>query len=178
MQNAECRMQNAECPDSVLVTARGHAKIPVLELAARGGFEDTDAQLRLRDYDSPEEAHGAPPDERSDTYSVGAILYEMLTTRRPMHRGAAAPSASNRHVQPELDQVALKAVSPNPDSRYQSVAALAGELRRVGTLLDARGIADDADDRHTNSPSGRGITLLVVVVIVLGVVIVWWLTRS
>src|SRR5215216_5196561 len=80
-------------PESIVVTARGHAKIPAFELAAPAGFEQTaGGGLRLCDYDSPEEARGEAPDDRSDVYSVGAILYEMLTTRRPQHRGASAPS--------------------------------------------------------------------------------------
>ena len=85
-------------PDSIVITAKGHAKIPAFELASRAGFEPNTAEARLHDYDAPEEAKGEEADERSDVYSVGAILYEMLTTRRPLHRGSAAPSAANGHV--------------------------------------------------------------------------------
>src|SRR5438132_9076440 len=70
-------------PDSVVITAKGHAKIPAFELASRGGFEPGDNGSRLHDYDSPEEARGQQSDDRADIYSVGAVLYEMLTTRRP-----------------------------------------------------------------------------------------------
>jgi serine/threonine protein kinase len=76
-------------PDSIVITAKGHAKIPAFELASRGGFEPDAGAVRLRDYDAPEEARGQAADERSDIYSVGAVLYEMITTRRPMHKGAA-----------------------------------------------------------------------------------------
>ena len=74
---------------------------------------------------------------------MGAVLFEMLTGRRPLHRGAAAPSASNPHVPKELDEVVLKAVAPNPDSRYQSAATFAAELRSVGAILDVRGSVGD-----------------------------------
>src|SRR4051812_37839975 len=96
-------------PDSVVITAKGHAKIPAFALASRDGFA-APGDATLHDYDSPEEARGLPSDERSDIYSVGAVLFEMLAGRRPLHRGAAAPSANNRHVPPELDDVVLKAV--------------------------------------------------------------------
>lgn len=163
-------------PDSIVVTAKGHAKIPAFELAARGGFEPGGA--RLRDYDSPEEARGEAPDDRSDIYSVGAILYEMLTTRRPSHKGAAAPSVSNRHVTPDLDDIVLRAVAPNPDARHQSAATLASELRSGITRFEARELATDQEGETLARPAGvsRVVTatmLLVVVLSVLG----WWLTR-
>jgi serine/threonine protein kinase len=85
-------------PDSIIVTAKGNAKIPAFHLAVQAGLELADGQVRLHDYDSPEEARGQAADERSDIYSVGAILYEMLTMRKPMHRGSSAPSASNPRV--------------------------------------------------------------------------------
>jgi serine/threonine-protein kinase len=151
-------------PDSIAITAKGHAKIPPLELATRSGFDQNDAAARLTDYDSPEEARGERPDERSDIYSIGAMLFEMLTTQRPSHRGAAAPSASNRHVPPEVDDLVLRAVAPNPNSRPQSAASLAAELRSVAAILDVRGGASDED--HSEPPAANisrvlSITLLI-----------------
>src|SRR4029453_14123049 len=131
-------------PDSVVITAKGHAKIPALALASRDGFAPDTAELH--DYDAPEEARGLPSDERSDIYSVGAVMYETLTGRRPMHRGAAAPSASNPHAAPERDEGMLRAVAPNPDNRYQSAAAFAAQLRSVDAVLDARGTLSDEED--------------------------------
>jgi serine/threonine protein kinase len=157
--------------DSVSITARGHAKVPAFELAAHGGFAGDGG---LHDYNSPEEMAGKEPDDRSDVYSVGAILYEMLTGRTPNPRGSAAPSASNPHVPPDLDQLTLRAVAPNPDSRPQGMALLAGELRALVAGMDARGGASDEVEvvgRTTGSNTG----LLVVVAAVVLVALVWWI---
>lgn len=165
-------------PDTVVITTKGHAKIPAFELAARDGFEETPGGLRLRDYDSPEEARGSEPDERSDTYSVGAVLYEMLTTRRPSHKGAAAPSVSNAHVPEELDEVVLRAVAPNPESRYQSAVTLAAELRSLAAILDMRGGAgDEGDDAAAvrSTSLGRVIPLALLILLVLGGLAWWWM---
>jgi serine/threonine-protein kinase len=162
-------------PDSIVITAKGHAKIPAMELGSRGGFEPGESGGRLRDYDSPEEARGQQADDRSDIYSVGAVLYEMLTTRRPPHRGAAAPSASNPHVIRDLDDIALKAVAPNPDSRYQSAATLAAELRAVGAILDVRGGAGDEEPIDTPSTSLGRVMLTTVAILLAVAAIVWWI---
>ena len=166
-------------PDSIVITARGHAKIPAFELAARSGFEKNAEEVRLQDYDSPEEARGQAADERSDIYSVGAVLYEMLTTRRPLHRGASAPSASNRHVPQELDEIVLRAVAPNPDLRYQSAATFAAELRAMGAILEVRGGAGDEDDHPAASSTtlGRVLMLAILILAALGAVM-WWFSRS
>jgi len=160
-------------PDSVVITAKGHAKIPAFDLAVQSGLEYRDGQARLHDYDSPEEARGQAPDDRSDIYSVGAILYEMLTTRRPMHRGASAPSASNPKVPKEIDAVVLKALAPNPANRYQTAVGFAGELRASIAVLDQLGVAGEEEELAQTSSTSVGRVVLVAVVILAVVLAVW-----
>lgn len=165
-------------PESIVITARGHAKIPVHELACRYGFDASADPPRLFDYPSPEESAGSAADERADVFSVGAILYEMLTARRPSMRGAALLSASNSHVPPALDEVAYRAVSPNPEKRYATLADLVRELRRVDAILDAQGSSDDETlaygkpTRRINAVAVAGLVLIAVAVLT------WWLTRE
>jgi serine/threonine-protein kinase len=165
-------------PESIAVTSKGHAKIPAFELTAHGGFDQTDSGYTLRDYNSPEEARGEAPDDRSDVYSAGAILFEMLTARRPLHGGAAAPSATNHLVPPDLDALVLKALSPNPDSRHQAAAVLASELRTVLAAIDARGgIGDEREPGMPGVSRGGGtstrVLLLAALLALAG--LVWWI---
>jgi serine/threonine protein kinase len=162
-------------PETVFITAKGHAKIPAFELASRVGFNEAASGPRLHDYDSPEEARGGAPDDRSDVYSVGAVLYEMLTTKRPMHRGAAAASASNPHVPKELDDVVLRSLAPNPDSRIQSAVSLAAELRGVAAVLDARGGAGDEEPDAVEPATSVGKVLLAALAILTAGALVVWL---
>jgi eukaryotic-like serine/threonine-protein kinase len=161
-------------PESIVISAKGRAKIPAFELAAQGGFEHDGREARLRDYESPEEANGQAPDDRSDIYSVGAILYEMLTTRRPMHRGASAPSASNSKVPKEIDAVVLKAIAPNPASRYQSAVGLAGELRASIAVLDQLGVAGEEEELGQSSSTSVGRVVVVAAIMVVVAVLAWW----
>lgn len=164
-------------PDAIVITAKGNAKIPAYDLAVQAGLEYADGRARLPDYDAPEEARGQSPDERSDVYSVGALLYEMLTMRRPMHRGASAPGASNPRVSKELDAVVLKAVAPNPDSRYQSVAAFSADLRAAAaSLASADGVAKG--DQVAASTSVGGVVLWTAAMLAVLAAIGWWLTRQ
>ena len=165
-------------PESIVITAKGHAKVPAIELAAYGGFQREGADIKLSDYESPEEARGQAADERSDIYSVGAVLFEMLTTRRPQHRGAAAPSVTNHHVPTELDEIALKALAPNPDSRFQSAATLAAELRTLGAILDVRGGAGD-EETPVEEPSAHiGRAIMFAAVILLTLAALAWLVLT
>lgn len=162
-------------PESIMVSDQGHAKVPALALASRGGFAD--GGVRLRDCESPEEASGSPGDERSDVYSVAAILFEMLTARRPLHRGAAAPSASNPTVPAALDAVVLQALSSRPEARQPAAAVLAAELRQVAAMLAAP--ADAERDAPEREPAGSSVPLLVAAAVILAglALVVWWLTR-
>jgi len=165
-------------PESVVITARGHAKIPVHDLACRYGFDASADPPRLMDYPSPEEAAGQTADERADVFSVGAMLYEMLTGRRPALRGVALPSAANAHVPKALDAVAYRAVAPNPERRYATAAELVRELRKVDALLDADGSGDDEAFAHARP--GRRVNAVAVAAAVIAALgaLVWWLTRE
>jgi serine/threonine-protein kinase len=161
-------------PESVVITAKGHAKIPAHELACRYGFDAGAVPPKLRDYYSPEEGAGRTADERSDVFSVGAMLYEMLTAKRPSIRGASLPSVSNAHVPTQLDEVVSRAIAPNPDRRLATAADLARELRAVDTLLDAQESGDDED--FVNAPvtrSGGAVAVAAAVVAILGG-LAWW----
>jgi hypothetical protein len=99
--------------------------------------------------------------------------------RRPMHRGAAAPSASNARVSRELDAVVLKAVAPNPDSRYQSMAAFAAALRGVAAALSLEdGGAAKGGQVAVATTSMRGVLLTTTIILAVLAAIVWWTTRS
>lgn len=92
-------------------------------------------------YMSPEQIRGMPLDARTDVFSAGIILHEMLTTEK-LFRGdtefalmekvrkadVPAPSQFNRRVTPELDAIVQKALARDVADRYQSAAALAAEL--------------------------------------------------
>lgn len=164
-------------PESVMVTSKGHAKIPTFHLASQVGFDASRGEQALHDYDAPEEARGEQADDRSDIYSIGAVLYEMLTTRRPHHRGASAPSAANARVPPELDAIALKALSPNPASRFQSAVVLAGELRAIAAMLDARDLSDD--ETPSARPSSKLVPVLAAggLLLAAGAALAWWLAQ-
>ena len=162
--------------DSVVISAKGRAKIPAFELAAQSGFDHNRNDGRLIDYEAPEEARGETPDDRSDVYSVGAILYETLTTRRPMHRGASAPSATNPKVPNELDEIVLKALSPNPDARFQSAVSFAGALRGSIVVLDELGVAGEEEGlAQTQSTSLGRVAAMAGVMLVAAAAIAWWL---
>lgn len=162
-------------PDSVVISAKGRAKVPAFGLASQAGFDRNDREGRLFDYEAPEEARGESSDDRSDVYSIGAILYETLTTRRPMHRGASAPSASNPRVPKEIDEIVLKAIAPNSDSRFQTAVAFAGALRGSIAVLDALGVA--GEEEELVSPPGRSsrTALVAGAAVMAAAALAWWL---
>jgi serine/threonine-protein kinase len=168
-------------PDTIVITAKGHAKIPAFELASRGGFELENGVLRLSDYGSPEEAAGEGADERSDVFSIGAILYEMLANRKPLQRGSAAPSVANSRVPAEVDAVVLRAVAPSPAARMQTAVELASELRAALATLDAtdHGV-DELEEVIVQEPPPRSRSngaVVAIILLTLGALAWWFLVR-
>jgi len=135
-------------PANVMVTRDGTVKLMDLGIArlvtGPQTAPQTSAILGTAAYMSPEQAQGRPVDERTDLYSAGAVLYELLTGRPP-HTGdspvaiaykqvnevPAPPSGSNPDVSPALDAVVMRALAKNPANRYQSAREFAEDLERV-----------------------------------------------
>ncbi len=99
-------------------------------------------------YMAPEQIKGQREDKRSDIYSLGAILYEMVTGRVPFEAKTPwdvllqstgkippSPAALNRNVSPDVERVVLTALSPDPINRYQTAGEMAQALARAIALL-------------------------------------------
>lgn len=146
---------------NILVTAEGAIKLldfgiaRVLEEAP--GFGDTVTHLMTPEYASPEQLSGQPVTTLSDVYSLGMVLYVLLTGASPYRAGlkssgelmeailtqpVAAPSAMGRALPSDLDVIALKALRKEPERRYQSVAELGGDVR---SFLEGRPISARPD---------------------------------
>jgi hypothetical protein len=95
-----------------------------------------------------------------------------------MHRGASAPSASNSKVPKELDDIVLKALAPNADSRFQSAVALAGSLRGSIAVLDALGVAGEEEELvQTQSTSFGRVGAMAGGMLLVAAALAWWFWR-
>jgi eukaryotic-like serine/threonine-protein kinase len=120
------------------------AHIPLTEPA--GTSRDASAPGRILgtvDYMSPEQARGEPLDARSDIFSFGIVLKEMLTARPS--GGATAPARRlNPTVPPALERIILKLLSTDRGARYQIASQLGVDLKRLQRELDGRRDATSA----------------------------------
>lgn len=136
-------------PENILLDDAGRVKIADFGLA-KLGVEVDDIQLTGTNqvlgtvrYMAPEQMQGAGSvDHRADIYSLGVVLYEMLTGETPV--GVFAPPSKRVPIDVRLDEVVMKSLASDPDLRYQSISEVNLCVQR---LVDQR-----ADDQRT-SPS-------------------------
>jgi eukaryotic-like serine/threonine-protein kinase len=133
-------------PHNVIVDDSGHAKVTDFGIARAGASDmtETGSIMGTAQYLSPEQAQGHSVGAQSDLYSVGVVLYELLTGRVPFEAESAVtialkhvseaptpPSAYNPNVPPELEQVVMWSLNKNPDDRPADADQLITVLERV-----------------------------------------------
>lgn len=136
-------------PANIAITQGGQTKVMdfgIARAASDAGktVTQTGTVMGTASYLSPEQAQGAQVDSRSDVYSLGVVLYEMLTQEVPFQADTAVaiaykhvkedpvpPSRLNADVPEPVDAIVMKALAKNPDNRYQSASEMRSDLERV-----------------------------------------------
>jgi eukaryotic-like serine/threonine-protein kinase len=152
-------------PGNVMITPQGTVKVMDFGIAravsdSAATMTSTAAVIGTAQYLSPEQARGEGVDARSDVYSVGCMLYELVTGAPPftgdspvavayqhVREDPRLPSSINPQIPPELDAIVLKAMSKNPANRYQSAAEMRNDLLRAvaGQRVEATPVMGDAE---------------------------------
>lgn len=140
-------------PHNIMVLKNGSVKVAdfgIARVMSKGNTLTKEA-LGSVHYISPEQAKGGRVDDRSDIYSLGTVMYEMMTGRPPydgespvavaiqhINGGAKMPSVLNPNIPGGLEQIIMKAMAHEPSARYNSATAMLAdmdEFRKLPTIL-------------------------------------------
>jgi serine/threonine protein kinase/Tfp pilus assembly protein PilF len=143
-------------PGNIMIDKEGNARIMDFGIARslkRKGITGAGVMIGTPEYMSPEQVEGKEVDQRSDIYSVGIILFEMITSRLPFegetalstalkHKTQVPPSPSdfNSQVSGGLSQLVLKCLEKDPEQRFQSAEELLSELESFEQKLPLTGL--------------------------------------
>ncbi|MGZ4378353.1 MAG: Stk1 family PASTA domain-containing Ser/Thr kinase, partial [Gaiellaceae bacterium] len=146
-------------PHNVLVDGEGRLKVTDFGIARAGASQMTEAGsiIGTAQYLSPEQAKGASVDQTSDLYSVGVVLYELLTGVVPFSGDTPVeiamkhlstvpepPSAKRADVPRDLDMVVMRALAKDPSERYQSAEEMDADLRRINRGVAISPVTEEA----------------------------------
>ncbi|MGH2671822.1 MAG: Stk1 family PASTA domain-containing Ser/Thr kinase, partial [Actinomycetota bacterium] len=165
-------------PGNIMLDEKGHVKVTDFGIARVVSTAETIAQtaavLGTASYLSPEQAQGQPVDGRSDLYSLGCVLFEMVTGRAPFLGDSPVavaskhvleqptpPSRLNPDVSPDLDAVILRALAKNPANRYQTAEEFREDLERVrrGLPVNATPLLPAGTTQVIDRPASRTAVL-------------------
>ena len=184
-------------PENVLVTAEGQTKImdfgiALDESARRLTWSGLSSTIGTPDYMAPEQVSGRRGDVRTDIYSLGVILYEMLTGHLP-HSGPNVynvmraktsedpqpPTAFKPDLDPRLEEIILHAIERSPRDRYASAAEMLADLRDPSRVVP-KGRAQDLHPRSLALQRARrtaGYVLFFTSLIGIFVFLIWLANR-
>jgi beta-lactam-binding protein with PASTA domain/predicted Ser/Thr protein kinase len=156
-------------PHNVIVAPDGRLKVTDFGIARSGSSQMTEAGsiIGTAQYLSPEQARGAPVDPSSDLYSVGIVLYEMLTGTVPFtgdtpleiamkHLSTVPepPSEKRPEVPHDLDSIVLRALAKRPEERYLEAEEMDADLARVAKGLS---VSPETEEAATAILAGAGV---------------------
>ena len=165
-------------PANIMLTKTGEVKVTDFGIARAASSEtvtQTATVLGTAQYFSPEQAQAGPVDSRSDIYSLGVVLYEMLTRQVPFTGSSPVaiaykhvkedpilPSRLNADIPPALEAIVMKALAKNPDNRYQTAQDMRQDLMRAATgkPVAATPLLAPADETAIHQPSATDSTVI------------------